>query len=142
MTDSERPSGPLDVTTLEAFARRATTHPLVTTWVFRPDSISPRVLELELDAGQYPDCVRAARLDVRWFVGDDYTIHYLENTEETRYECRWDRHPKPDAPRAHYHPPPDAASAVEPSRIDGETYLGVCFHVLEWVETRVRNTYR
>ncbi|GAB3041530.1 hypothetical protein [Natronobiforma cellulositropha] len=133
----EAPSGPLDVETLDVLARRATTHPLVSGWAFRPDSISPRVLELELDDTRYPASVTEVRLDVHWFVGGDYTVHYLERHEEGRWQCRWDRHPRPDATRAHFHPPPDA-SGVEPPPLETEYHLDVVFEVLEWVTDRNR----
>ena len=133
----EAPSGPLDVETLEVLARRATTHPLVAEWAFRPDSISPRVLEFELDDARYPESVTEVRLDVRWFVGGDYTVHYLEHRDGERWQCRWDRHPKPDAPRAHFHPPPDA-SGVDPSPLEAAHHLDVLFGVLEWVTGRNR----
>ena len=137
MTEGEGPSGPLDTATLEAVARRAGTHSLVDSWAYQPDSLSPRFLELQLDAEQYPAAVNAARLDIRWFEGGDYTVHYLETRAESTRQCRWDRHPKPDEPRAHFHPPPDAAPTVEASELTDEHYLGVLFAVLEWVEARV-----
>lgn len=138
----ERPSGPLDVDTLEVIARRAIAHPVVTEWTYRPDSISPRVLELRLDGERYPDSVDAARLDVRWFDGGDYTVHYLETNDDgiNCYQCRWDRHPKPNAPRAHFHPPPDAGPA-EPSPLDGDHHLDIVFGVLEWLAGRIRDRH-
>lgn len=135
----EGPSGPLDVPTLEVLAQRATTHPLVTTWQFRPDALSPRVLELQLDTKRYPSVVHSARIDIRWFVGGDYTVNYLERRENETWQCRWDRHPKPTAPRAHFHPPPDASSAVTNASLEADHHLAVCFAVLEWVETRVQS---
>lgn len=133
----ETPSGPLDVPTLEVLTRRGSTHPLVTRWEFRPDTISPRVLEFCLDKRQYPPDVEEVRVDVRWFVGGDYTVHYLENHTDETWQCRWDRHPKPEGPRAHYHPPPDASSRVGPSPIEAEHHLEVLFAVLEWVDERI-----
>ncbi|MFC4248005.1 hypothetical protein ACFOZ7_13815 [Natribaculum luteum] len=143
MTEREEaPSGPLDVPTLEVLARRATTHPLVSDWDFRPDTISPRVLELRVDREQYPVDVSGVRVDVRWFVGGDYTVHYLEYREDETWQCQWGRHPKPDAPREHFHPPPDAASPAEPSPLESNHHLGVLFDVLEWVEKRVQQLHR
>jgi len=137
VTEREQPSGPLDIATLEVLARRAHSHPLVDSWAWHPDSLSPRRLELSLDAGQYPRPVTDVRLDVRWFDGRDYTFHYLETREEMTWQCRWDRHPKPTEPRAHFHPPPDASAAVEESDVDETHHLGVLFAVLEWVESRI-----
>lgn len=137
MTADERPSGALDVATLGVLGRRANSHRLVEKWAFRPDSMSPRRLEVRLDADQYPTPVVEARLDVRWFEGGDYTCHYLESRDAGVWQCRWDRHPKPDEPRAHFHPPPDADADVEESSIDETHHLGVLFAVLDWIEERV-----
>lgn len=139
MTD-DRAGGPLDVETLGVLARRASTHPLVTGWQFQPDTVSPRRLELTLDADQYPDAVETVRLDVRWFAGDEYTVHYLESRGDERWQCRWDRHPKPAAPMAHFHPPPDA-DGVDPSHIETTNHLGVLFAVMEWVTDRLETVH-
>jgi hypothetical protein len=133
----DSPGGPLDVPALAMMARRAASHPLLTGWAFRPDSVSPRRLELRLDDDQYPGAVDAARLDVRWYEGGDYTFHYVESRSADRWQCRWDRHPKPDAPAAHFHPPPDASSAVEPSDLDDSHPLAALFDVLDWVSERL-----
>jgi hypothetical protein len=135
---TEGPSGPLDSSTLEVLAQRAATHPLVVAWQYRPDSLSPRVLELELDARQYPESVDSVRLDVRWFEGGEYSLHYVEMDSEETWQCRWDHHPKPNAPTAHFHPPPDAGRTVEPSPLEGEHHLAIFFAVLDWIEERVR----
>jgi hypothetical protein len=129
--------GPLDVPTLEVLARRADTHPLVDSWAFEPDALSPRTLVIHLDRARYPPTVESARLDVRGFEGGDYTFHYLESGEDDAWQCRWDRHPKPGEPRAHFHPPPEATSPVEPSNLDSEHHLGVLFAVLNWITERV-----
>lgn len=141
MTGDVVPGGPLDVATLEVVGRRAVAHQLVSRWRFRPDAISPRWLELQLDAGQYPDAVTAARLEVRWFEHGDYTVHYLETRGDDAWQCRWDRHPKPGAPTAHFHPPPDAAAAVEPSPLGASHHLDVAFGVLAWVEQRLQQLH-
>ena len=141
MTDADGTSGPLDTATLEVLAQRAASHPLVDGWAFRPDSISPRQLELSINASQYPEQVVSVRLDVRWFEGGDYTFHYVESYADHSRQCRWDRHPKPDDPRAHFHPLPDASASVEPSEIDEDHHLSVLFAVLEWLETRVEDRH-
>lgn len=141
MSDGDYSGGPLDVTTLQAIAQRAATHPLVDGWAFQPDALSPRRLELRLDDEQYPPPVEEVRLDVRWFDGGDYTVHYLESRGDADWQCRWDRHPKPENPRAHYHPPPDATSAVEPSRIRATHHLGVLFDVMDWIAERIERLH-
>ena len=141
MTGEEYSGGPLDVPTLEVLARRAVTHSLVDGWAFQPDSMSPRRLELYLDGNQYPSAITEARLDVRWFEGGDYTVQYLEIRDADVWQCRWDRHPKPGAPKAHFHPPPDAASDVEPSTLQATHYLGVLFGVLDWITERIEQLH-
>lgn len=137
MTD-DTPSGPLDVATLRTMAERSDSHPLVDGWVFEPDSMTPRSLVISLDAAQYPSDIEAVRLDVRWFESDDYTVHYVESRADGVWQCRWDRHPKPDEPRAHFHPPPDAGTDVEPSEPSGTHYLDVLFYILDWAADRLK----
>ena len=142
MTGEEASSGPLDVPTLEVIAQRTVTHPLVDGWAFQPDAMSPRRLELSLDEDQYPSPIAEARLDVRWFEGGDYTVHYLETRDDDDvWQCRWDRHSKPEAPKAHFHPPPDAAADVEPSNLQATHHLGVLFGVLDWITERIEQLH-
>lgn len=129
MTDDES-GGPLDVATLGVLARRAATHPVVEGWTFQPDGLSPRYLEIRLDADQYPTGVEAARLDVRWFEGGEYTVHYLESRREDRWQCRWDRHP-----------PPNASAGVEDTGLEGSHHLDVPFAVLDRVQARIESLH-
>lgn len=77
------------------------------------DPFDPTVLTVAFTDGI--GTADSARFDVKWSLNDNYTFHY---TDEAGIDFRFDRHPKPDAPRAHFHRPPDAASeAVEPSCI-------------------------
>lgn len=137
--DDSLPQGRLDMTTLRTLGRRAATHPLVAAWSFEPTSTSPRYLEVELDADAYPVSVDAVRLEIHWFDTDDYYVHYIETRDTEYYQCRWDRHPKTDAPRCHFHPPPDAGTAVESPL---ETHaLEVLFTILDWVSERVETLH-
>ena len=131
----ESGTGPLDLSVLQTLGGRADGHPLVVNWALEPSDASPRLLRIELDDDAYPPGTTAARLDVRWFTTDDYSLHYVEDSESGRYQCRWDRHPKGSAPRTHYHPPPDAGPA-EPSPLESH-HLEVLFTVLDWVAERV-----
>jgi len=132
-----KPAGRLDAATLRTLAQRAVDQPLVDDWQFDPSSISPRLLRLQLDPNAYPTNILVARLDVRWFVTDEYSIHYVEAREAAAdpYQCRWDRHPKTTAPRTHFHPPPDAGDAESFSL--NPHHLEVLFTVLDWVSDRV-----
>lgn len=133
-------SGPLDVATFELLAGRLESSPLVDTWEFTPDSRSPRALRVHLDAAAYPPPITAARLDIRWFETADYSIHYVETHPDERWECRWDRHRKRDAPRAHFHPPPNAGRAGA-SPLTSSHPLGVLFEILEWIRERVADAH-
>ncbi|GAD53896.1 hypothetical protein MBEHAL_2656 [Halarchaeum acidiphilum MH1-52-1] len=83
--------------------------------------------------------VDAVRLEIHWFDTDDYYVHYIETRGDASYQCRWDRHPKTDAPRSHFHPPPDAGAAVASSL--GTHALEVLFTVLDWVSDRVETLH-
>ncbi|WP_435099756.1 hypothetical protein [Halorubrum sp. N11] len=131
--------GRLDRTTMQTLGRRAETHPLVDTWRFEPDRLSPRSLVVSLDATAYPDAVDTARIEIHWFVTGDYYFHYVEKRGASQFQCRWDRHPKTDAPRSHVHPPADA-SGVESSPL-GDHHLAVLFAVLDWVTERVETLH-
>ena len=141
MTSEEYSGGPLDVPTLDVMAKRAVTHPPVDGWAFQPDAMSPRWLALSLDENQHTSPVVEARLDVRWFEGGDYTVHYLETRDHDVWQCRWGRHSKPGAPKAHFHPLPDAASDVEPSTLQATHHLGVLFGVLDWITERIEQLH-
>lgn len=137
--DDSPPDGVLDVTTLRTVGQRAASHPLVESWAFTPSNASPRTLEIHLAPDAYPTETDAVRLDVHWFRSGDYYVHYVETAGEERYQCRWDRHPKTNAPRAHFHPPPDAGDAVD-ARL-GTHPLDVLFTVLDWVSERVESLH-
>lgn len=135
------PTGRLDVPTLQTIGQRAASHPLVESWAFDPSSISPRLLRIHLDSSGYTEDIDAARLDARWFTNGDYSMHYLEDHAGAAdvFQCRWDRHPKTDAPRTHFHPPPDAAR-VEPLSLEPH-HMTVLFTVLDWVTERVEELH-
>ncbi|PSP79222.1 hypothetical protein BRC81_06860 [Halobacteriales archaeon QS_1_68_20] len=122
-------------------ARRAVGHRLVSAWAFQSDAMSPRRLQLRLDATQYPEPVRAAKLDARWFEDGDYSIHYLERRDDGTWQCHWDRHPKPGTEPVHFHPSPSASGDVDPSEIDANPHLGILFEVLDRIEERVTTLY-
>lgn len=134
---SDVPNGRLDTVTLDLLARRARSHWLVAGATYRPSSQSPRRLELELSTDIYPRSISEARFDVRWFDTGDYSVHYVETADdEVAYQCRWDRHPKTDAPRSHFHPPPDAGAPLA-SPIESNHPLDVLFSVLRRADDRL-----
>lgn len=72
-------------------------------------------LELRVDfaSSYYPEHIQDATLSVRWYVNDDFKIHYQEEHPNTRWQCRWDRHPNSHNSRSHFHPPPNARTPGE-----------------------------
>jgi len=64
-------SGRLDRTMMETTAQRSETHPLVASWQFQPDRLSPRFLQITLDESAYPESVAAVRLEIHWFATGD-----------------------------------------------------------------------
>ena len=77
------------------------------------DPLNPQTLSVELSDGVGE--ATGARIDIRWSLTGNYAAHYTDDRDRNfRFDC----HPKPDAPRRHFHPPPDASSRpVEPSCI-------------------------
>ncbi|WP_222914764.1 hypothetical protein [Natrinema sp. SYSU A 869] len=102
-------TGPPDRQTLRLLERHLASDSLVAETAFDPDSYEPRLLNVLLDAERYPESITAARLDIRWFPTGDFSIHYVEEHDETeQWECRWDRHPNTHNTRLHFHQPPTA----------------------------------
>ena len=87
----------------------------------------------------YPDVVRAAILQIRWYTNDDFSIHYRED-HDGEWECRWDRHPNPHNTREHLHPPPDAPTPGEDADWPAD-YRDVTSMVLDEVETRIADLW-
>ncbi|MFC4988898.1 hypothetical protein [Saliphagus infecundisoli] len=108
----ETTTGPLDEEVCRSIHDRLTGDDRFETVTFEPTSDRIRTVVATYDRSLFPDDVQSAQLDVRWYVGGDFSIHYSERwADGSPWECRWDRHPKAVG-RAHFHPPPDAGSAA------------------------------
>jgi hypothetical protein len=111
---NEPPStGPPDRQTLRLVESLLTDEPIVATTEFEPDSYEPRTLHALCEESRYPATVETARLDVRWFTSDDFSLHYVETMAADQWECRWDRHPNPHNARFHFHQPPNGDDIVD-----------------------------
>lgn len=86
--------------------------PLVDAVTF-DDPANPTELIVEFTTG----LASPGRLEITWWTSGAYRFHY---TEPDGLDFRFDRHPKADAPTAHFHPPPDTGRA-EPSFLAGVT---------------------
>ena len=67
--------------------------------------LDPTELVVRLDdgIGDADSC----RFDIRWYQTGYYNFHH---TDEQDVNFRFDYHPKPDAPKKHFHNPPGAPS--------------------------------
>lgn len=133
-------TGPSDRQTLRLLERQLVSDSLVAETAFDPDPYEPRLLRAVLDTERYPGSVTAARVDIRWFTTDDFSIHYLESRGEDRWECRWDRHPNPHDTRLHFHDPP-AAVAVSSLDLSSLHPLDVYATVFDAIEQRVESLW-
>ena len=107
-------TGPPDRQTLSLLQRQFASDDLVTDSAFEPGPLEPRWLRISIDERLYRPEIEAVKLDVRWFKSGDFSFHYVETGDEnSRWECRWDRHPNRHDPRLHFHRPPDWSSVEE-----------------------------
>ncbi len=68
------------------------------------DPVDPTELHVTLTDGL--ETADTARFDIRWSERGMYSFHY---TDPNDLNWRFDRHPNPHSPDAHFHPPPDAS---------------------------------
>jgi len=133
-------TGPLDRQTLRLFERQLASDPLVAAVQFEPDPYEPRLLRASIDAERYPNSLIAARVDIRWFTTDDFSIHYLENGSNGQWECRWDRHPNTHNTRIHYHEPPTGTS-VSDLDLSSMHPLDIYSVVFEAIDRRIESLW-
>lgn len=134
----ERSVGSIDVDILDRIASHLAGSDRFVDVTARPVGY-PRSVVAEYDLGYYPPHVERAVLELRWYVTDDFEIHYLERfADGATWECRWDRHPNAHNSRDHVQPPPDARSpgcnANHP-----DDFRDVLAMVLRRVDARIRS---
>lgn len=101
----------------------------------------PRLLHALVDAEQYPETVGTARLDIRWFTTDDLSFHYVDTyQDDSRWECRWDRHPNTHNARLHFHQPPTAVAVTDLS-LSSCHPLDVYLPVLDAIGGRIQSVW-
>ena len=118
---SHSPVGHVDRTALTAIEQR-----LKSASYIRSTCITVRhgkaILRAQFDLGYFPQGVKDAYYDIRWYTSGDFEIHYQENWSEDREWKRcWDRHPR-DGSRTHYHSQPDAGHPPEPAQLPSNYY--------------------
>lgn len=134
-------TGPPDRQTLRLLEGQFAEDALVEGTAFDPDPYEPRLLRVHLVPSRYPEAVRAATLDVRWFVSGDFSFHYVERERSgDGWECRWDRHPNEHNARLHFHRPPDGREAEDLS-LPSTHPLDLYSTVLDAIEKRLRTRW-
>ena len=97
-------------------------------------------LRVELSDEYYPG-ERSARLDIRWYRNDDFTLHYREKRRDGVWQCRWDRHPNGQNTRDHFHPPPDASRTDAADAQWPTDHRDVCRIVFDRIEDRIETVW-
>ena len=111
--DISGPVGPVEYSVLRQLRELfLNDEPLVDTATL-DDPANPTHLVVEFTSG----LESPGRFEITWGASGAYRFHY---TEQDGLDFRFDRHPKADAPTAHFHPPSDA-DRVEPSFLAGVT---------------------
>lgn len=104
--DLDGPVGPVDFAMLQQIRELIEREePLIESTTF-DDPINPTELVVTFTEGV--EC--PGRFEITWWQRGGYRFHY---TEPDGVDFRFDRHPKADAPDAHFHPPPDAGPATD-----------------------------
>ena len=103
---------------------------------------APNSVFLCYDLGYFPQEVEDAFLQVRWYMNDDFNLHYEERyTDGDVWKCRWDRHPNEHNAREHFHPPPDASKPGKDTAFS-EDWRDVISYVLEEIDEHIEGFWR
>lgn len=73
-------------------------------------SNKPGTVEVVFDETAYPKQISRVYVDIELQLNGSFYIHYVEEWERERKECRWNRHENPHNARDHYHPFPAATT--------------------------------
>ena len=71
-------------------------------------AFAPDRLVCVYDQRFYSERIHTARLEVVWFENGDFSLHYHEEHQTSKFDHRWDRHPSDHNTRDHVHPGPEA----------------------------------
>lgn len=134
---ADRATGPLDEEVLRTVQSRLAADDRFAQVSFDPTPERIRTVVARHEPTLYPDVVDAARLDIRWHIGGDFSVHYVErHVDGETWEIRWDRHPE-EVGHSHVHPPPDAS---EPTATElPEDYRELLAHVRTYVTERIES---
>lgn len=136
---ADRSTGPLDEEVLRTVQSRLAADDRFAQVSFDPSPERIRTVVARYEPTLYPDVVDTARLDIRWNIGGDFGVHYVErHVDGETWEIRWDRHPE-EVGHSHLHPPPDAG---EPTATElPEDYRELLAHVRTYVTERIESLW-
>ncbi|MFC6719561.1 hypothetical protein ACFQGT_13775 [Natrialbaceae archaeon GCM10025810] len=97
-------------------------------------------LRVDVSGDYYPSEV-SARLEIRWYRNDDFTVHYREVRRDGAWMCRWDRHPNAHNSRDHFHPPPNASRTDAEDAQWPDDHRDVTRLVLDRIEERIETLW-
>ena len=139
--ESPDSTGPPDRQTLRLLETYLSNDALVSETRFEPNTHEPRLLRAQLKTHSYPRSVERVRLDIRWFTSGDFSVHYVETSQEDIWECRWDRHPNDHNARLHFHRPPDGTE-IEDLSLSSTHPLDIYSIGLSAVERRIETHWQ
>lgn len=130
-------SGAIDYDILDQIAHRLAGSTRFSVVQSQPE-YAPSSVVADYEMGYFPSGVERAYLRIRWFETNDFSVHYSEQySDDTSWECRWDRHPNGHNTRGHFHPPPDAATPGEDAEF-ADDWRDILTSVLNDLDDRVK----
>lgn len=102
---------------------------------------APARLVCVYDSRFYPSGVERAYIEIVWYENGDFSLHYHEDHESSKFDYGWDRHPSSHNTRDHLHPGPDAPTPGENTTFPGD-WRDVLSAVLTEIEERQRAFWR
>lgn len=103
--DVTGPLGPVDHPSLRQVREILLEEEPLAASVAFDDAVNPTELVVSFSVGLDAE----GRMEITWWKSGAYRYHY---TEPEGIDVRFDNHPKTGVPDAHFHPPPDAGTAV------------------------------
>jgi hypothetical protein len=136
-SESNQSTAAIDYDILDRIGQRFRGSARIERMEFRPE-YAPNSLIAEYNTEYFPAAINRAYLRIRWYENDDFNIHYSEQyTDETLWECRWDRHPNEHNTRDHFHPLPNATTPGQDEEYPRD-WRDTITEVLEELDARIQ----
>ncbi|WP_136591982.1 hypothetical protein [Salinigranum halophilum] len=137
MENADEPDvGVLDEALLRVVARRLGQLTIVERVSVFP-SAKPESVVAQFATEYYPQQVETVTLELRTYVGGDFSVSYREEWGGGSWMSRWDRHDNPHNTRDHFHHPPDAGTEDAVDRAYPVDFLKMIEVVLQDIDDRI-----